>query len=147
MTQACQDLLRFYLGITQGLLRKSLRTHCPQNSLMTLRVTQDTLYTQYTFLQWASSNLLAGGPLQGPTVDVPPSIAVTSTLLRVAGCSRKISGLLAHREGNGARFTNLRDDCIHPLPLQGGCEAKMAALAVYSAYPQHVPCMGVCQFF
>ena len=60
----------------------------------------------FDFLPWSSSILLAGGPLQGPTVDVPPSIAVTSTLLRVAGCSRKISGLLAHREGNGARFTN-----------------------------------------
>ena len=51
-------------------------------------------------------HLLAGCPLHGPTVDVPPSIAITSTLLRVTGCSRKISCLLAHRKRNGACFTN-----------------------------------------
>ena len=51
-------------------------------------------------------HLLAGCPLHSPTVDVPPSIAITSILLRVTGCSRKISCLLAHRKRNGARFTN-----------------------------------------
>ena len=58
------------------------------------------------FLQCPSSNLLAGGPLHGPTVDVPPSIAVTSTLLRVAVGSRKVSCLLAHGEQNCAGCTN-----------------------------------------
>ena len=52
------------------------------------------------------NHLLAGGPLQGPTVDAPLSIAVTSTLLRVAGCSRKVPCLLVHRERNGACFMN-----------------------------------------
>ncbi len=55
----------------------------------------------FDFLPWSSSILSADGPLQGPTVDVPPSIVVTSTLLRVAGSSRKIRCLLAHRERNG----------------------------------------------
>ncbi len=34
-----------------------------------------------------SSTLLAGCPLQGPSVDVPPSGAVTSIFLYAAGCS------------------------------------------------------------
>ena len=51
-------------------------------------------------------HLLAGCPLHGPTVDVPPLIAITSILLRVTGSSRKIACLLAHRKRNGARFTN-----------------------------------------
>ncbi len=48
---------------------------------------------------------MTGGPLQGPSVDVPTSIAVTRTLVLVAVRSRNIIGLfkLAHREGNGAR--------------------------------------------
>ena len=63
-------------------------------------------YLVCSFLQRPSSNLLAGGPLHGPTVDVPPSIAVTSTLLRVAGGSSKVACLLAHGEWNCASFTN-----------------------------------------
>ena len=46
--------------------------------------------------------LLAGGPLEGSTVDVPPSIAVTSAPLGVADCARKVGFLVAHGERDGA---------------------------------------------
>ena len=54
------------------------------------------------------SELLAGGPLEGSTVqvDVPPSIAVTTVLIRVAGCARKVWFLIAHGERDGSSFTH-----------------------------------------
>ncbi len=45
--------------------------------------------------------LLAGGPLEGSTVDVPPSFAVTSAPLGVADCARKVGFLAAHGERDG----------------------------------------------
>ena len=102
-----QDLLRNYLGITQELLRNYLGI--TQDHLGFTQATLELLRSYLGFNQdilRASSNLLTGGPLQGPAVDVPPTTAVTSTLLRVAGCSRKVSCLLAHTERNGAGFAN-----------------------------------------
>ena len=52
------------------------------------------------------SELLAGGPLEGSAVDVPPSIAVTTVLLRVAGCARKVWSLIAHGKRDGSSFTH-----------------------------------------
>ena len=52
------------------------------------------------------SELLAGGPLEGSAVDVPPSIAVTTVLLRLAGCARKVWSLIAHGERDGSSFTH-----------------------------------------
>ena len=52
------------------------------------------------------SGLLAGSPLEGSAVDVPPSIAVTTVLLRVAGCARKVWSLIAHGERDGSSFTH-----------------------------------------
>ncbi len=46
--------------------------------------------------------LLACGPLKGSTVDVPPSIAVTSAPLEIACCARKVGFLVAHGEQDGA---------------------------------------------
>jgi hypothetical protein len=45
--------------------------------------------------------LLACGPLEGSTVDVPPSIAVTSAPLEIAYCARKVRFLVAHEEQDG----------------------------------------------
>ena len=52
------------------------------------------------------SGLLAGSPLEGSAVDVPPSIAVTTVLLRVAVCARKVWSLIAHGERDGSSFTH-----------------------------------------
>ena len=52
------------------------------------------------------SGLLAGSPLEGSAVDVPPSIAVTTVLLRVAGCARKVWSLIAHGERDGSSVTH-----------------------------------------
>jgi hypothetical protein len=53
--------------------------------------------------------LLTGCPLQGKTVDIPPSISVSTIGLQVGitGCSRKGAGLLAHGVRNGASL-----DCL-----------------------------------
>jgi hypothetical protein len=46
--------------------------------------------------------LLACGPLEGSTVDVTPSMAVTIIPLRIAYRARKVGLLVAHVERDGA---------------------------------------------
>ncbi len=46
--------------------------------------------------------LLTGCPLQGKSVDILPSIYISTIGLRIAGCSPKGAGLLAHGVWNGA---------------------------------------------
>jgi hypothetical protein len=50
--------------------------------------------------------LLTGCPLQGKTVDIPPSISVSTIGLGIAGCSWKGAGLLAHGVQNGASLAH-----------------------------------------
>jgi hypothetical protein len=50
--------------------------------------------------------LLTGCPLQGKTVDMPPSISVSTIRLGIAGRSWKRSGLLAHGVRSGASLAH-----------------------------------------
>jgi len=50
--------------------------------------------------------LLACGPLESSTVDVPPSIAVTSAPLGIAYRARIVGFLVAHGERDGASVTD-----------------------------------------
>ncbi len=50
--------------------------------------------------------LLTAYPLQGKTVDIPPSISVSTIELGIAGCSWKAAGLLAHGVWNGASLAH-----------------------------------------
>ena len=60
-----------------------------------------------TMESWAVFyELLACGPLESSTVDVPPSIAVASVPLGIAYRARKVGFLVAHRERDGASFTD-----------------------------------------
>ena len=58
------------------------------------------------YSQAIHSELLAGDPLEGSAVDVPPSIAVTTVFFWVAGCARKVWSLNAHGERDGSSFTH-----------------------------------------
>jgi hypothetical protein len=49
---------------------------------------------------------LTGCPLQGKTVDIPPSISVSAIGLGIAGGSWKGAGLLAHGVQNGASLAH-----------------------------------------
>jgi hypothetical protein len=51
-------------------------------------------------------DLLACGPLEGSTDDVPPSIAVTCALFGITYCARIVGFLVAHGERDGASVTD-----------------------------------------
>jgi hypothetical protein len=82
--------------------------------------------------------------LQGPNVDVPPSIAVTSTLLRVAGYSMKIICPSAHREQNGARRTNSHQPQSTQCFKSRARHTKLAtACGVCNKWLTHTACLTV----
>ena len=107
------DLLMIYLWFTYDLLMIYLWL-----TYDLLMITYDhLLYLWFTNVVGRSrsaqpysraihSELLAGGPLEGSAVDVPPSIAVTTVLLRLAGCARKVWSLITHGERDGSSFTH-----------------------------------------
>ena len=107
------DLLMIYLWFTYDLLMIYLWL-----TYYLLMITYDhLLYLWFTNVVGRSrsaqpysraihSELLAGGPLEGSAVDVPPSIAVTTVLLRLAGCARKVWSLIAHGERDGSIVTH-----------------------------------------
>jgi hypothetical protein len=81
----------------------------PANSLEVSRTKKHNIFLEKNPVKTGenySFDRLTGGPLHGSTVDVPPSFAVTSILLRVAGCARKVACLLAHGEWDGASVTD-----------------------------------------
>jgi hypothetical protein len=51
-------------------------------------------------------DLLACGPLEGSTVDVPPSIAVTCAPFGIAYSARIVGFLVAHGERDSASVTD-----------------------------------------
>ena len=83
------ELLMIYLYYLWSLCQKSL------SHLWFLLCNEKTVISFFY-------KLLACGPLESSTVDVPPSIAVTSAPLGVADCARKVGFLVAHGERDGA---------------------------------------------
>ena len=118
------DLLMIYLWFTYDLLMIYLLITY-NSPMMYLWFTYELLMITYVHLLYLwftnvvgrsrsaqpysraiHSELLAGGPLEGSAVDVPPSIAVTTVLLQVAVCARKVWSLIAHGERDGSSFTH-----------------------------------------
>ena len=96
------------------------------------------LMTTYDFKQamtkesWAVIyELLACGPLESSTVDVPPSIAVTSAPLGIAYRARIVGFLVAHGERDGA---SVADGHKSQSPQDGSNGYNIQNLRLYASF-------------